>query len=136
MIREATEADIPAIVEMGRAFNAASRSPVEYDEEQAAEAARGLIALPDGVVLVSEKGMIGGAIAPAYFNAAWRMAVELFWWSEDRQGIRLLRAFEDWAREHGANEVRMTTLASIAGPERILKRRGYSPAEISYTRAI
>lgn len=136
MIREATAADIPAIVAMGRAFNAASGTPAAYDEAQAAQVAANLINSPQGVILVSDGGMIGGSLAPAYFNTAWTMAVELFWWARDRRGLHLLRAFEQWAADNGADEVRMTTLGAIKGPERILERRGYAPCEISYQKVL
>ena len=136
MIREASEADIPALVRMGEAFNKASGTPAKFNRDDAASAARNLIASPSGVVLVSEAGMIGGMMAPAYFNSDWVMAVELFWWAEDRRGLRLLGAFEKWAIESGANEVRMTTLGAIKGPERIPERRGYAPCEISYQKVL
>ena len=136
MIRQATAADIPLIVEMGRRFVAASGSPIPFTEDGASAFAEALIASPDAALLVSDTGMIGGVIAPAYFNPAWRMAVELAWWAEDRSGLQLLSAFEAWARDMGAQEVRMTTLAAIQGPERILARRGYAPTEISFQKVI
>ncbi|NBT32820.1 MAG: hypothetical protein EBT13_13235 [Rhodobacteraceae bacterium] len=136
MIREATAQDITAIVAMGRDFNAASGTPAAYDDAQAAQVAAGLINGAHGVILVSDGGMIGGALAPAYFNSAWIMAVELFWWARDRRGLHLLRAFEQWAKDKGADEVRMTTLGAIKGPEKILERRGYAPCEVSYQKVL
>ncbi len=132
MIRTATLTDIPDLVDMGRKFHAAGRLPGEYTEEATARFLEGLIA--GGGVFRSDAGMIGGALAPAYFDPSYVMAVELFWWAEDGQGRRLLRKFEEWAGDAGASEVRMTTLASLPNAERVLGGK-YRPIEISYVRA-
>ena len=135
-IREATEADIPHLLEMGRAFHEAACTPIPFCEETTRQFIDGLIRSPDCVVIMTDGGAIAGALAPAYCNTNWIMAVELAWWATDRRGLSLLGAFERWADMHGADEVRMTTLAAIEGPERILQRRGYKTAEISYQKVI
>lgn len=136
MIRRAEPGDIPALVEMGRRFHEASGIAAPYCEQATGAFLKGLMGSPDGAVFITEGGMIGGVIAPAYCTTEWKMAVELFWWAEDRQGIRLLGEFERWAAEKGANEVRMTTLSGLEAAERILERRGYAPREISHTKVI
>ena len=132
----ATAEDIPQLVAMGRKFRAASKSPIPFSEESARQFISNLIKSPDGFAMRSKSGMIMGVLSPAYFNTKWVMAVELAWWAEDRSGVTLLCEFEKWANERNADEVRMTTLSSIEGPERILARRGYAPAEISYQKVI
>lgn len=118
---------------MGAAFHAASGLPVPFDPQAMSEVCANLI---PGGVFVSGAGMIGGVIAPALCAPSWRMAVELFWWAEDGKGLALLSAFEAWARENGANEVRMTTLESCKGAARILARRGYGLTETSFSKVI
>lgn len=121
---------------MGRKFHEASGQPCPFDPDGLAEFVSGMIDSPQAAIFLTEAGMIGGVLAPAYCSPGWSMAVELFWWSEDRQGLRLLRAFEEWAHESGAQEVRMTTLHSLPSAARILSRRGYGATEISYSKVI
>ena len=95
-----------------------------------------MILADTGVILLSDRGMIGGSLAPAYTAPDWLMAVEMFWFAEDGQGLRLLRGFEQWAADGGASEVRMTTLAGLSQADAILTRRGYAALETSYTKVI
>ena len=132
----ATTADIPRIVEMGRKFHIAAGIKAPFCEHATTNTVRGLIESDTGTVIVSDAGMIGGALAPAYCSANWTMAVELFWWAEDRRGLHLLKAFEQWAEDMGADEVRMTTIHGLDGAARILDRRGYSACEISHGKAL
>lgn len=136
MIREATEADLAAVIDMGRKFHAAAKVQAPYSEAATKRTLRHLMASPEGVLLVSDSGMIGGGIAPAYCADNWKIAVEMFWWAEDRQGLRLLKAFEDWAVGQGVNEIRMTTIEGLDGAGRILERKGYRPTEISHGKVI
>lgn len=125
---------MPRVVKMGRKFAAASGLPVPFNDCDFERTALAL--LEAGAIFVSDAGMIGGIIAPAYINSEWLIAVELFWWAEDGQGRSLLSEFENWARANGASEIRMTTLCDIEGPERILARRGYAPCEVSFGKVI
>jgi len=136
MIRHAETSDLPRILEMGLKFHDAGGVKAPYSKDATARTVQGLIDSPDGVVLVSETGMIGGAVMAAYCSDSWKIAVELFWWAEDRQGLKLLRGFEQWAASAGANEIRMTTIHSLDGADRILSRRGYAPSEISHGKVI
>lgn len=107
---------------------------MEYHAETVGEMLAGMIDNPNAVVLMTDYGLIGGVLAPAYTNKNWIMAVELFWWAE-RGGIALLRAFEDWAAPL-AQEVRMTSLSSLERADALLRRKGFAPTEISYSKVI
>lgn len=133
MIRKASEADMPDLLRMGRAFHTASGQPFGFNEDATRAFLSGVMS--GGAILRNDGGMIGGVLAPAYCDPDWVMAVELFWWAESG-GIALLRAFEGWAQGAGANEVRMTSLASLDRADRLLKAKGYSVAEISYRKVI
>lgn len=135
MIRAAGFEDVPQIVSMGEKFHAMSKSPFGYDKSAAADFAVGLIERDNGAVFLSDHGVIGGALSSAYCNPAWVFAVELFWWAE-RDGLKLLRRFEEWAREMDAQEVRMTSLASLPRADAVLRRKGYDQMEISYSKVI
>lgn len=133
MIRSATVEDMPRLLAWGKAFHKASGQPFRFDPVAVEGFLTGLMG--NGAVIVSDTGMIGGVLSPAYCDPEWIMAVELFWWAE-RDGLALLRAFEDWAAERGASEVRMTSLAALPRADGILRRKGYAPAEISYQKVI
>jgi GNAT superfamily N-acetyltransferase len=88
-----------------------------------------------GVVFRHEWGAIGGFVSPMWMSPSVLVASELFWWSE-REGLALLRAFEDWAKDQGAVAVNMIGLATNERAGRIYERRGYAPVEQVYRRAI
>ena len=132
MIRRADISDIPELVEMGRKFHKECGQPCGFDPDAVVGLLERMIASPDAVVLRSENGGIGGMLSPAFCDPSWIMAVELFWWAKDRQGIRLLRAFEQWAESKGVNETRTCVFANLPGANRILERMEYIPSEISY----
>lgn len=117
---------------MGRRFHAATGHPSSFCADAFCEMLDRVEA--QGGLFTSRRGMIGGIIAPMWCAPDWKAAVELFWWAEDGQGLRLLRRFEAWAKEKGANEVRMTTLAAMPDAEKAL--RGYERVETSWTRKI
>ena len=135
MIRKATMWDMAHIEDMGRKFHAASGQPHGFNAQATMEFVGGMIESPSAIVLVSNDGFIGGTLSPAYCDPDWIMAVELFWWAGG-SGLKLLKAFEEWAIKIGANEVRMTSLISLDRAGKILTRKGYQAAEISYTRII
>ncbi|MGB1214785.1 MAG: hypothetical protein ACPG4X_15575 [Pikeienuella sp.] len=135
MIRKATTQDIPGVVDFGARFHAQSQQPFPYDTEAVAEFVGNIIKSPVGAIFLSETGMIGGVLTPAYCAPDWLMAVELFWWAE-KGGVKLLKAFEVWAEDMGANEVRMTSLASLERADGLLKRLDYAPTEISYRKLV
>lgn len=119
---------------MGRRFHTASSVPCDFNEEAFLKAMEGCKA--QGGLFRTEKGFMAGVIVPSAVDPDWKMAVELAWWSEDRKGMHLLRQFEKWAKESGASEVRMTTLASLPRASKIMERVGYRSAEISWTKVI
>lgn len=137
MIRRAETKDIPRLLDMGERFAAKARlfEHVGYDPTSMAETFRLMIEGDRFCLFVGERGAIGGMVAPHPFNHSRMVADELFWWSEGREGLRLLRAYEDWAGSFGA-VIRMTTLEAVE-PERVGKlfeRRGYQPLERAFVK--
>lgn len=142
-IRAATTADVPRLVEMGQRFlqSTVYRDLLAENPEAMAAMATLLVDRADAVVLVAEShrltGMIGLLICPHHISGE-RMANEVFWWVDPEtrgtSGLRLLRAAEAWAREHGA--VRMQMVAPDASVGKIYERFGYAPIEIAYQRRL
>lgn len=143
MIRQATPADIPDIVDLGERHWGASRYGqwMAADRSVMASLARALIAQPLGLVLVDEQnstivGMIGVAVTPHLYSGEAVMS-ELFWYAppESRgSGVRLLKRAEDWARANGVKHAAM-----IAPDERVAafyERMGYAALEINYIKPL
>lgn len=133
-IRRSAPVDMPHLLGIARKFHDAAQLPFEID--LAAVEASLLGMMKSGCVLVTDGGAIGGVLGPAWTQPQWIYAVELFWWSEDGQGLPLLRGFEDWARGAGAKEIRMTSLASLTRAHKVLERSGYQHSENSYGRVL
>lgn len=139
MIRPATVSDIPALLAMGAKFSEKARliESVGYDEESMAKTFAWMVEDENCTVFIGETGAIGGMKSPHPFNHAHWIAQELFWWSEGREGLRLLDAFEAWAAETCAT-VRMITLEAV-NPERmgrLYHRRGYAPLEHGFIKRL
>lgn len=141
MIRFARPDDIPALLEIGQRFyrlteyvDAAPFDPVSVGN---------VIAhlMQNGAVIVSDDdgvtGVIGGMITPLWTNASVKVAQEAFWWS-DADGTALLDAFEAWASVNGADVIRMGALAKSKAKvmARFYRRRGYSPDETFFMKAV
>ena len=120
---------------MGKAFHAESGMPFAFDLDVMASVLARMIEDDRAAVLMTERGVIGGAVHPTFCDQDWKIAVELFWWARG-DGLVLLRAFERWAQQAGANEVRMTSLAALPRADRLIRRVGYEPAEVSYSKVI
>ncbi|HDL7723246.1 TPA: GNAT family N-acetyltransferase [Yersinia enterocolitica] len=117
MIRPATIDDIPALVALGARMHRESRYVTfSFDEDKCAALAVSLINAEFGVVLVVEEsdqlvGWVAGGIGEQYFSHE-RMAFEygVFIAMEHRggtAGYRLVKAFIEWAKNHGARVINM-----------------------------
>ena len=134
MIRPATLQDIPKLLEMGRKFSERAKlsDHVGYDPHSMVQTFEALI---EGghPVFIGERGAIGATSTPHPFNHEHIHAQELFWWSEGREGLALLKALEAHCDEH-CHSLQMITLEAVE-PERtgrLYERLGYRPLEHSY----
>lgn len=131
MIRRATAADILAVVDMVGALREAVGGPVSVDRAHTAQTLAALVASHDGAVWVSANGFLAASLQRSVINPA-PMAVEHGWWASDGSGLRLLRAYERWARDKGAAFITLST--GPDGPD--LARLGYRRAETAWVRGI
>lgn len=136
MIRPATDADVPHIVEMALKFIEAGGLP-EGRPDDLAQFARGLLANDAGFLAVSKAGFIAGFAAPLYYRPDYLEAHEVAWWSEDGQGLYLLAAFEEWAQQIGAQQAVLSTIHTTDKRASLwLERKGYAPTETNFRKAI
>jgi hypothetical protein len=144
-IRLAEPEDLARIVEMAVLFIAESPygriAPAVPD--RIIELAKKLASSPDGVIFVVEVdgnavGMLGGHIFDHPMLDA-IVASEVAWWVDmahrGRVGVKLLAAFEQWARDHGATHVEMVSPDSDS-VGRFYERVGYSRIETAYLRRV
>jgi GNAT superfamily N-acetyltransferase len=155
VIRPATDADVPRIVEMAERFYPESPYPAIYGDMGPNQAAGlALVAMrgheqhiEPGVLLVAEEGdelvgMVCLAKDRATFNPAVTIASELVFWIEPEHrggmaAVRLLKAAEDAARERGIEVNRMAVLSSSPPQAAALyERMGYALTESYYSKRL
>ncbi|MEH6633702.1 MAG: hypothetical protein V7776_23095 [Halopseudomonas aestusnigri] len=138
MLTEATYKDIDRILEYFYKF----AQNISFDEEIETPALREtlvrMIEDPKSTIFLTTCGMLGASIVPKYYNSKDILAVEMFMYAEDGKGLTLIKAFEDWAKENGANS---TVLGSVPTKrshilEKLYQRRGYEKREVAYARPV
>jgi len=136
MIRAATLDDIPALMDMGQKFSKAAKlaSNVGYDPASMATTFERII-VGEQPVFMTDKAAIGAIVFEHPFNFAHKAAQELFWWSEGRDGIALLKHLIEYC-EQECDSLTMITLEAIRPQEmaKLYGRLGFSPLEHSYIR--
>lgn len=62
----------------------------------------------------------------------------MWWVTKDHRGspkaIKMIEVFEQWAHDHGCNQVHMVSLAYTSAVGRLYKHLGFKPVEIHYTK--
>lgn len=135
-VRPATLDDLPRLMGYAAEFLSfhplTSQFPRDLDAVEAM--LRRMIEGNDAALLVHDRGVIGGVIAPLWCAPDVRVANELFWWSESN-GLALMKAFEAWAASKGAQVVNMVMIMGVRDVSAIYDRAGYAPVELSFMRA-
>jgi GNAT superfamily N-acetyltransferase len=131
MIRQATSDDLPRLMAVAAQFWALTpwfRMGVERDDIAICSTLEN--AIENGSCFVGDKGVIFGFMGPVWASPQHKIAVELAWWGAG-EGMELLAAFEDWAKDEGAIGVQMSTLGSAddARTEEKLIKAGYRVSE-------
>lgn len=139
MILEATEADVPALVQLGAEFYAQSphRMLGEYRPQAVGNMLRFLITHQMGVVLWDGQGAVGGLLAPLYFDPQKGVMEASFFWGRKR-ARHLRKAFETHAAQMGADYVLFSALENdrLPGMHRLLSRDGYTAIERRYVKRV
>lgn len=150
MIRKAVPEDLDTLIQMGERFFAYSRfaNVVAFDRETVRASLDALIGSDTSLVLVAVVdgqiiGGIAGTLAPLWFAPGMLSATEFAWWIDEAHrggvsAVRLLRAFEQWAKTRGAAVVSMSDLVidgqTPAGS--LFDRLGYVVVERSHVKRI
>ena len=143
-IREATEADIPRIVEMGaRSLAEGPYKDIIAGTAAAEKLARDLVASAAAKVLLYERdgetvGLVAFTVLPHFFSGE-PTGTEVMWFvlPEHRQSfaaVALLRAAERIARAMGAKQMQFTAPTPEVG--RMYELLGYAVIEIGYQRTL
>lgn len=139
MIRQATKADIPEVARIGRQFADYYPYKAQYDEERVADSLSAIINMGVILVMIKEEAIIGfimGVLVPLWYAPTTITAQELAWWMDPEHrkgmaGLKLLTAFEEWAKASGANLIMISDLL-IEGEYpigKILTLKGYQHTE-------
>ena len=146
MIRPLTVAELPLCLEGGKSFFDEGKMPGGFKPEVFLTNWRRLLVTSQGVVLGMFRadgaimGALGGLLAPDLNNGD-LLAVECFFYmipSERGSGVRLLYAYEDWARSQGCIRAAMVHLQHLQ-PERLgqlYERLGYRKIEVCYVKEL
>lgn len=147
LIKDASQSDIPQIIELARKFHAVSGyENIEFDEETVENILitsidQGLcqIGVVDGKIV----GFLAGLAYPAILNANVMVGTEIAWWVEPefrgkKIAIQLLLRAEENARAKGLYCWSMMCLEKLNadGLENIYERLGYEKAERTYLRIL
>lgn len=145
-IRIADLADISALEPLAGEFYASSKFLTGFNIEVFRSNWRNFIAGGKGVILLLEdsKHLIIGALGGLAYNdpcSGALLATELFWFVSPAargHGVKLLRAFEEWAHGLGCESVQMVHLMDSMPQKlgRFYARAGYEAMEIRYTKAL
>lgn len=146
-IRQATAADVPAVVEMACAFYRTAHYTEWALPDDASIKAQAESMAADHVLLLAEKGdqvvgMVALYVVPFMFNANVLAAFEAaFWVDPDHRGSRaawqLLQSVEPACSERGCASVSMTLLESSPPQVRMMyERLGFTKTETSYTKVL
>ena len=148
MIRKIESKETDSLIEGAKSFFAEGAIPGGFDAAHLSKSWRQLIESKVGVVFVSIgltnhfEGALGAVLCPNLFNNG-SLAVECFWYvmPEFRGSplaIRLLHAFEAWAKEHSAKFVAMIHLENLHAEKlrKLYDRMGYKKVETHYVKEI
>lgn len=133
MIRQATEQDIPRLIELGQALHDESTyKHVTYSPERVAETCR--LMMLNGFIVVAEKEgevigvMMGDVYVPWYSTERMGIDYTLYITPKHRSGliaVKMIKKFEEWCIGMGAKQIRPGIGTGVTGAIRLYKALGY-----------
>lgn len=147
LVREATHADIPEIIRMGRLFW--SQTPyreIHYCPDSITHACQEMLAqrlLLMGIVNDQIAGAVGAMASPLYANRSVLIGAELFWWVEPQFrnggiGKLMLAGIEEAAREAGVYRFSMMAFENLELDKAaaVYGRCGYEATERTFNKVL
>ena len=145
-VRCAELADLASCLDMTARFHAASpiSGVAPFDRDGMAVTLKEMLSNPCAGVWLALRdaapvGIAGTLLYPLYFNPAYEVAQELFWWLNPEArgsgaGEKLFQRVQDWAKDIGAVAVFMVALDDdrVNKMDRFYKRAGFQPMERTY----
>jgi len=145
IIRKMREDDLLDVLLIAREFSKEAPLTHKWDRDKTVEFLKSGLNLPNMQVFVSEtNGEITGAIVGLFtymFMSHKKVATELAWFvSKEARGkpssIKLVKVFESWAKEVGAEYTIMGDIKGIADLGSLYERMNYEAAETAYIKEI
>lgn len=146
-VRTATVEDLPSLAALANEFYSQSDVLKTFDIERFCTLWKALLANGSGVILLLESsgeiiGTIAGVVYPEQYSSE-LLCQEFFLFvrAESRGGfglLKLYRAFERWAKEHGCSEIRLGHLHDLQ-PEALgslYVRLGFRHTETLYAKEL
>lgn len=140
MIRQADINDLSLCVSLANKFIDSTKYKSAVDQAYLQSTVEALLNSPHAVVfLYDDVGFIAGALQEFRFGPQ-MIAAEVGWWIDPNMrskgiGGLLLEAFENWAKEVGADYVTMVGLGNKEVEDFYIKQ-GYSLAEYTYMKEV
>ena len=144
-IRTATPDDVFDILILGTEFSKEAPSSHKWNKDKTEQFLVSSLSNTNMEIFVIDvggeiEGALVGLLSELYMSHTVQ-ATELAWFvSKDYRGkpasIRLMKAFEKWAKESGANQVGMGDIEGISSLENLYNRLGYERAETVYLKEL
>lgn len=142
MIREATHADVPALLECSVRFHAECPSEYTYNQDRVESVLSTCLDNPDSVIFVIDvDGLVVGGII-GIITELWmstdRVATELAWFVDKehrgREALKLLHAYESWATDNNVALITVADIHDVTDLAPLYGRRGYRKTETTYSK--
>ncbi|MBZ9922143.1 GNAT family N-acetyltransferase, partial [Mesorhizobium sp. BR1-1-7] len=136
-VRRATGADQTRALEMARDFHKASETELPFSAAMAAGVFNASLSSYDRICLVLDVDGTARGILVAHAGmhgfSPVKIATEIVWWidpdARGRGAIKMLAAYEDWARACGCKFASMVGLGSDPAVSRLYESRNFKAAE-------
>ena len=144
-IRSATPDDVFDILILAKEFSKEAPSSHKWNKEKTEQFILSALQNTNMTIFVIDvggeiEGALVGLLSELYMSHTVQ-ATELAWFvSKDYRGkpasLRLIKAFEKWAKEGGATQIGMGDIEGITSLENLYNRLGYERAETVYLKEL
>jgi GNAT superfamily N-acetyltransferase len=145
VIRQANQTDIFDLLVLARGFSREAPAMHKWDKDKTEALLKAVIDTPNCVTYIWEEdgevvGGLLGTLQPLFMSHT-LVAAELAWFVDEsvrgKSGaLRLVKAFEGWAKDQGADYITMADIEGIANLGKLYNRLGYEKTETSYSKRI